>query len=143
LRRRKPKLFPTRGVKLPCLSTRSQSFVDVAFGQTPPKDDRVRQVLVLGRGRGRRPFPSKAAVLRLVEGMRSGGGGRILTCFVVGSTCTMASSPLSVNQGAPSGPTMTPCGRTSCRVECARSRRWLGSVGRQCRGFGPRTKSLR
>src|SRR5262245_34503419 len=31
-RRREAELFPTRGVKLPCLSTRSQSFVDVAFG---------------------------------------------------------------------------------------------------------------
>jgi hypothetical protein len=30
-RRREAELFPTRGVKLPCLSTRSQSFVDVAF----------------------------------------------------------------------------------------------------------------
>jgi len=31
-RRREAEVFPTRGVKLPCLSTRSQSFVDVAFG---------------------------------------------------------------------------------------------------------------
>jgi hypothetical protein len=31
-RRREAELFPTRGVKLPCLSTCSQSFVDVAFG---------------------------------------------------------------------------------------------------------------
>jgi hypothetical protein len=30
--RREAELFPTRGVKLPCLSARSQSFVDVAFG---------------------------------------------------------------------------------------------------------------
>jgi hypothetical protein len=29
---RKAKLFPSRGVKLPCLSARSQSFVDVVFG---------------------------------------------------------------------------------------------------------------
>jgi hypothetical protein len=31
-RRREAKLFPSRGVKLPCLSARSQSFVDVVFG---------------------------------------------------------------------------------------------------------------
>ena len=31
-RRREAELFPTLGVKLPYLSTRSQSFVDVAFG---------------------------------------------------------------------------------------------------------------
>ena len=29
---REAKLFPSRGVKLPCLSARSQSFVDVVFG---------------------------------------------------------------------------------------------------------------
>jgi len=32
VRRREAKLFPTRGVKPPCLSARSQSFVDVVFG---------------------------------------------------------------------------------------------------------------
>ena len=32
-RRREAKLFPSRGVKLPCLSARSQSFVDVVFGR--------------------------------------------------------------------------------------------------------------
>jgi hypothetical protein len=31
-RRREAKLLPGRGVKLPCLSARSQSLVDVAFG---------------------------------------------------------------------------------------------------------------
>jgi len=31
-RRREAKLFPSRGVKLPCLFARSQSFVDVVFG---------------------------------------------------------------------------------------------------------------
>jgi hypothetical protein len=31
-RRREAKLFPSRGVKLPCLSARSQLFVDVLFG---------------------------------------------------------------------------------------------------------------
>jgi Type VI secretion system/phage-baseplate injector OB domain len=31
-RRRETKLLPGRGVKLPCLSARSQSLVDVAFG---------------------------------------------------------------------------------------------------------------
>jgi hypothetical protein len=31
-RRREAKLFPSRGVKLPCLSARSQLFVDVVFG---------------------------------------------------------------------------------------------------------------
>jgi hypothetical protein len=29
---REAKLFPSRGVKLPCLSARSQSFVDMVFG---------------------------------------------------------------------------------------------------------------
>jgi hypothetical protein len=31
-RRREAELFPSRDVKLPCLSARSQSFVDVVFG---------------------------------------------------------------------------------------------------------------
>jgi hypothetical protein len=31
-RRREAELLPGRGVKLPCLSARSQSLVDVAFG---------------------------------------------------------------------------------------------------------------
>jgi len=31
-RRREAKLFPIRGVKLPCLSARGQLFVDVVFG---------------------------------------------------------------------------------------------------------------
>jgi hypothetical protein len=31
-RRREAKLFPSRGVKLPCLSARSQLFVDMVFG---------------------------------------------------------------------------------------------------------------
>src|SRR5262249_28687296 len=42
--------------------------------------------------------------------MRSAGSGHTLTCLVAGSTRTMAFWPPSVNQGAPSGPTITPCG---------------------------------
>ena len=52
---------------------------------------------------------SKAAVFKLVYPI-SAGSGKTLTSSVSGSTRTMALSPLSVIQGAPSGPTITPCG---------------------------------
>ena len=41
---------------------------------------------------------------------RSAGSGKRSTVSVTGSTRTIAFSPLSVIQGAPSGPTITPCG---------------------------------
>ena len=55
------------------------------------------------------PSPSNAAVLRFAPG-RSAGSGKTATSCVAGSTRTIAFSPPSVIQGAPSGPTMTPCG---------------------------------
>src|SRR6185436_6964877 len=57
----------------------------------------------------RTPFRSKVAVLRFAAA-RSGGSGNRWTSLVTGSTRTIASRPPSVIQGAPSGPTMTPCG---------------------------------
>src|SRR5262245_34992642 len=55
------------------------------------------------------PRASNVAVLRLARG-RSWGSGKTLTSSVAGSTRTIALSPPSVIQGAPSGPTITPCG---------------------------------
>src|SRR5262245_11268432 len=55
------------------------------------------------------PSGSKTAVFRLASG-RSGGSGWGSTPSVAGSTRTMALSPPSVIQGAPSGPMITPCG---------------------------------
>ena len=60
-----------------------------------------------------RPLPSNAGVLRLAPA-RSLGSGQVLTSLLAGSTRTMALSPLSVTQAAPSGPTMTPCGAEPC-----------------------------
>ena len=48
-------------------------------------------------------------MLRLTAG-RSAGRGKRCTALVVGSTRTIAFRPPSVIQGAPSGPTITPCG---------------------------------
>src|SRR6266511_296975 len=55
------------------------------------------------------PLRSNTAVLRFVDG-RSSGSGKRRTSDVDGSTRTMAFRPPSVIHGAPSGPTMTPCG---------------------------------
>src|SRR5215213_1379511 len=55
------------------------------------------------------PLLSKAAVFKLAAG-RPGGSGNRWTSLVKGSTRTMAFRPPSVIQGAPSGPTITPCG---------------------------------
>src|SRR5215213_3046537 len=55
------------------------------------------------------PLLSKAAVFKLAAA-RSGGSGNRWTVLVAGSTRTMAFRPPSVIQGAPSGPTTTPCG---------------------------------
>jgi len=57
-----------------------------------------------------RPLPSKAAVLRLAYDVLPEGSGHVLIALLAGSTRTMAFWPPSVNHGAPSGPTMTPCG---------------------------------
>src|SRR5204863_1476069 len=48
-------------------------------------------------------------VLRFAFG-RSAGSGKRLTSCVTGSTRTIALRPPSVTPGAPSGPTITPCG---------------------------------
>ena len=56
------------------------------------------------------PPASKVAVFKLALG-RPDGNWYTVTCSVAGSTLTMASSPPSVTQGAPSGPTITPWGR--------------------------------
>src|SRR5947207_14357873 len=56
-----------------------------------------------------RPSLSNTAVLRFALG-RSAGSGNRLTSVVTGSTRTIALRPPSVTHGAPSGPTMTPCG---------------------------------
>src|SRR5438067_1074122 len=53
------------------------------------------------------PFLSNVAVLRLA--LRP-GSGNVLTSRLAGSTRTIAFSPPSVTHGAPSGPTITPCG---------------------------------
>src|SRR5438067_12370075 len=55
------------------------------------------------------PDVSNTGVLRLAFG-NSFGSGNTLTALVFGSTRTIAFSPPSVTQAAPSGPTMTPCG---------------------------------
>src|SRR3954447_7833867 len=57
----------------------------------------------------RRPVRSKTAVLRLAFALLV-GKGKSCTFSVIGSTRTIAFSPPSVTHGAPSGPTMTPCG---------------------------------
>src|SRR2546430_3071600 len=57
----------------------------------------------------RMPPRSNVAVLRFAPG-RSLGNGKTVISSVNGSTRTMALSPPSVIQGAPSGPTMTPWG---------------------------------
>src|SRR4051794_1380842 len=57
----------------------------------------------------RRPARSKTAVLRLAFALLL-GRGKSCTFSVIGSTRTIAFSPPSVTHGAPSGPTMTPCG---------------------------------
>ena len=57
----------------------------------------------------RMPWRSKVAVFRLASGDDAGSGKR-RTRRVFGSTRTIAFSPPSVIHGAPSGPTMTPCG---------------------------------
>src|SRR3954447_16343191 len=56
-----------------------------------------------------RPPRSKVAVLRFTSGRFAGSGNR-RTRSVRGSTRTIAFSPPSVTHGAPSGPTITPCG---------------------------------
>ncbi len=56
-----------------------------------------------------RPLRSNAAVLRFAPAA-SAGSGHTFTARVSGSTRTIAFSPLSVIHGAPSGPTITPCG---------------------------------
>src|SRR5215218_2951859 len=55
------------------------------------------------------PLRSNVAVFRLAAA-RSGGSGNRSTALVAGSTRTMAFRPPSVIHGAPSGPTITPCG---------------------------------
>src|SRR5207249_10902772 len=55
------------------------------------------------------PSRSNAAVLRLTAANVCGSGKRF-TSFVFGSTRRIAFWPPSVIHGAPSGPTMTPCG---------------------------------
>src|SRR5688572_9897000 len=55
------------------------------------------------------PRLSNEAVLRLAAAYPS-GSGKTRTSSVAGSTRTIALSPPSVIHGAPSGPTMTPCG---------------------------------
>src|SRR2546430_13253879 len=57
----------------------------------------------------RMPPRSNVAVLRFAPG-RSLGNGKTVISSVDGSTRTIAFSPPSVIQGAPSGPTMTPWG---------------------------------
>src|SRR5205823_8179437 len=57
----------------------------------------------------RTPPRSNVAVLRFAPGLFLGNGKTLISC-VDGSTRKMAFSPPSVIQGAPSGPTMTPCG---------------------------------
>ncbi len=57
----------------------------------------------------RTPSPSNAAVFRLAFGADA-GSGKALTASVAGSTRRIALRPPSVIQGAPSGPTITPCG---------------------------------
>jgi len=55
------------------------------------------------------PLASKVPVLRLALG-NSFGSGKSFTALLAGSTRTLAFSPPSVTQAAPSGPTITPCG---------------------------------
>jgi hypothetical protein len=57
----------------------------------------------------RMPRRSNAAVLRFAYPLPS-GRGKTFTSSVAGSTRTIALRPPSVTHGAPSGPTMTPCG---------------------------------
>src|SRR6266540_3148761 len=67
------------------------------------------------------PLRSNTAVLRFVDG-RSSGSGKRRTSDVDGSTRTMAFRPPSVIHGAPSGPTMTPCGAELDLVDVAARR---------------------
>src|SRR5438094_9185741 len=57
----------------------------------------------------RTPPRSNVAVLRFAPGLFL-GNGKTLISSLPGSTRTIAFNPPSVIQGAPSGPTMTPCG---------------------------------
>ena len=57
----------------------------------------------------RTPSPSNAAVLRFASGWLA-GSSNTSTSSVAGSTRTIAFRPPSVIHGAPSGPTITPCG---------------------------------
>ena len=57
----------------------------------------------------RTPSPSNAAVLRFASGWVP-GSSNTSTSSVAGSTRTIAFRPPSVIHGAPSGPTITPCG---------------------------------
>src|SRR6185436_4650963 len=74
----------------------------------------------------RTPFRSKVAVLRFAAA-RSGGSGNRWTSLVTGSTRTIAFSPPSVIHGAPSGPTMTPCGREPAPSEIVSTSAVAGS----------------
>src|SRR2546425_1887916 len=80
----------------------SNTFISPVFGSSRPYTPAcpVNQ---------RAPVLSKVAVLRFAFPRPAGSGYRV-TSFVLGSTRTIAFWPPSVIQGAPSGPTMTPCG---------------------------------
>src|SRR5215204_4909086 len=76
----------------------------------------------------RTPSPSKVAVLRFASGCVP-GSSNTSTSSVVGSTRTIAFSPPSVIHGAPSGPTITPCGaepdpRSISRTSPVAGSRW-------------------
>src|SRR2546422_9239410 len=88
------------------------------YGPAPRGAPNIRSSPVRGSSRPyepawpvnqRIPSRSNAAVLRLTAA-NVGGSGRRLPSFVFGSTRTIAFWPPSVIHGAPSGPTMTPCG---------------------------------
>ncbi len=76
----------------------------------------------------RTPSPSNAAVLRFASGWLA-GSSNTSTSSVAGSTRTIAFRPPSVIHGAPSGPTITPCGaepapRSISRISPVCGSRW-------------------
>ena len=72
------------------------------------------------------PRLSNVAVLRFAYPVLAGSGNR-RTFRVRGSTRTIAFRPPSVIHGAPSGPTITPCGAEPLPSAVSRERPVLGS----------------